>query len=405
MRTSTAKGERLMMQIAAGVLAVCMTCGLAWGAHYTYGDNGEFGSGRFQGANASIGTKIDSTDDTLSIRFTALENVTLDRIHLRYSSNGSATFTVGIMADNGAGNPDGTFLVSTSTNFTYTTLTTWVPEIVFGSSLNLSNGSVYHIVTQPTSIQTSMDLRYLYNITVSDVRPFDRAYDPKMNILQKLNGAAIWNLKNYTPWFILANGSSTGFVPGPGQPYNLSTITTVNMTGGGVTRKARGQTFVITAREIPADACVCVTQAVVKVTKAGSVTNNIRVELRDTDSSLTLLGSAMLLNSQIADTVADTLFFSPPVTLRQGRKYLLAFEFAGAPPATTADEIIIEDIRAVGYPEATWGGNTDGVVVESAPNYAWTSYAPVGAWVGYDMRFSLTGRVARNAGGTTLLIR
>jgi hypothetical protein len=44
-----------------------------------------------------------------------------------------------------------------------------------------------------------------------------------------------------------------------------------------------------------------------------------------------------------------------------------------------------------------------GRAINSTPNL--DRIAPVAGWVGYDMRFSLMGRVVRNAGGTTLLIR
>ena len=414
MRTSTAMRDRLTarMLITARVVAACLACGVAWGQHYTYGENAEFGTSRLVGANLTSSSTINGTDDAFSIRFTALEDATIDRIHVRYSlNNTTVSFTVGIMADNGAGSPDGSYMVSVSTNLSKPSvgLQMFTPEITFGSSLTLTNGSVYHIVTQPTSFDLGSDFRLNYGGTAADVRPFDLGYDPMQNVLRKLNGGA-WAVENWTPWFLLAYGSSTGYILGPGQAYNAFYQNLVDMAGGG-SGKQRGQTFVITDKEIPLGATVSITQAVVNIYKAASVTvtNDLLVQLRDSDSPPTLLGTATVPNgafnaSANSATAFQTVDFTTPVILEQGHKYLLAFEFSGPPPATATDKIIIQELRAVGYTEISWGGGTDGVLVESSDN--WTSYAPTTLWDGYDLRVGLKGTVgARPPRGTVIMLR
>lgn len=412
MRTSTAMGKRLMMRTTVGVLAVCMTCGVAWGQHYTYGENAVFGTSRLVGANGTTLSTINGIDDAFSIRFTAREEATIDRIHVRYTlNNTTVSFKVGIMADNGAGYPDGSYMVSVSTNLSKPSVGvfTFTPEIIFGSSLTLTNGSVYHIVTQPTSFELGSDFRINYGTPSADVRPFDLGYDPMQNVLRKLNGGA-WVAENWTPWFLLAYGSSTGYITGPGQPYNNIYQNTVDMTGGG-SGKQRGQTFVITDKEIPVGATVSITQAVVNIYKATTVavTNDLLVELRDSNSPPMLLGTATVPNGTFNTTANNatafqTVDFTAPVKLVQGHKYLLAFKFSGPPPATTTDRIIIQELRAVGYSAISWGGGTDGVLVESSDN--WTSYSPTAVWNGYDLRIGLKGKVdARPPSGTVIGVR
>jgi len=343
--------------------------------HYEKDDIGVFGHGETWTAGSPHKT-LDDLNDRYDARFTALENVTVDRAALRYSGADAGTFfNIGLQGDSG-GDPDGTYIASANIAATDGTI-----FHSFGSA-SLNAGSVYHLVVEPTTVTGNGFLVYA-SAGSNDIRPFDRALDTSLNSLTSTTGGATWSVDTRDPFFILANGADTAVVVGPGQPISgvgapsnqwlKSTSTTSN-----------GQQFVITDKEISSNAVVEVTQISIAAQAANSPANDLLIRFREADG--TILGTASMTAAQ-ADNTVKTLALDGTVALAQGVTYLLTTEFTGIAP----QEYRLGATRADSGPATNWGGTTISFPISSTD--AWATYGPRGDRSAFDLVFSFEGLV------------
>src|ERR1041384_6816633 len=174
--------------------------GIAQIPHYTNGMTGTFGSAGNWNDDA-VGMTLNSTDDEYSARFTALENVTVDRAWQRLVNiDAGTTLQVGIMGDDGSGNPNGTYLASGTLNFTGAG--SFTTNVNFSSTALLTSGSVYHLVTKVPTIAGGQN----FNINSGGgelIRTYDRAVDTNMqHVIRRADGGA-WLAVLRNPYFVL----------------------------------------------------------------------------------------------------------------------------------------------------------------------------------------------------------
>ncbi|NQU41616.1 MAG: DUF2341 domain-containing protein [Lentisphaerae bacterium] len=340
---------------------------------------------------------LDATNCEYAVRFTALENVTVDRaLQFMVGTTGGTSLRIGLMADSD-GLPSGTWLVSAVTN----PPTGDSLEFLGFPSVALTEGTVYHLVTR---LETAGGQTVLYGSAIgNDTRPFDGARDTMMNAVLKIYGAA-WVVYVNDPFFILGNATYPFGIPGPGQPY-----TGLYYGGGqpltltGSTQAASGQKFVISDKVLPAGSFVTVTEGVFSFAFAGAPTNNLIIKVRDADFDE--IGSLTYTTNDaytIAPTPYATNTFGAPFKLWQGQTYYITPEFEGPRPATSIGYSFLTAVNAANSnyvwcgTMTSWGGTNDCAPIVSGGSGDWSTHALDSTVFrqGSDLYFKLHGAVS-----------
>jgi|GEM_PF-1476838 len=366
-------------------------------SHYAVGDRGVFGNGEDFDYNAN-GQTFNSTDDEYSVRFRALEDVTVDRVFQRYVAvDPNTTIEVGIMADDGTGRPTGTFLASTGTidpadgdHQTWTTLT---------QSVNLQNGQVYHLVTRATSLGAGESFIVRRSTSAQSIRPYDRAFDEAMTALT-LDDGADWIESGFDPYFVLGNGvdgsGSAVVVNGPGNGIALAHQTLLETRGG--TGAAYGQRFRITNAEVPDGSVVRTDHLRLTMTTTGSPTDDLIVHLRN--ASGTVLGQ-FSVNPSEADGTERTWYFDNGayVDLVPNEEYLITTAFGGSGGTTSQTYRIVtkmthaDAVAGFSNADSSYGGVTYAMPIESGASNNWSTWTDYTVRDNADVRFSFDGDV------------
>jgi len=357
--------------------------------HYTNGMTGTFGSAGTWSDNANAMT-LNSTDDEYSTRFTAYENVTVDRGWQSFvGMEAGTTIQVGIMADNGSGSPSGTYLASGTLAFT--TSGNFITNVNFGSSVSLSSGSVYHLVTRVPSITGDFIVRFGGG---EQIRPYDRAVDPNMqHVLRRFNGGA-WGTLSGNPFFTLGNG--TDIVAAPGQPYDSTSPSQFTTTGG--TGTAAGERFQIFDKEIPAGLWVAVKDITIGASALGGATADLLLRFRETNG--TILGTATVPLA-LADGTIQTFRLDQQIELQQGVPYLLTTEFGG--PSTSSHLYRFRGLTTDGHGPATWGGTNLAFAIRSGSANNWSTYTFDASRPNTELSFSFEGIVVPEPASAALV--
>jgi len=398
------------MQLRNGLLAAALLgvmVASVQGQHYTNGQVGTFGN--LERWTSGSNVNFDNLADELSVRFTAMESITVDRVFQNFGFvDGSATaqVRVGIMADNGSGDPSGTYLTSA----------TFTPvdggqHATFGS-VTLSPNTVYHLVYQIVSLDTDNFITISSSTFNNDIRPYDRALDTNMNTLARNNGGA-WTVRNLDPFFFFSNGADTAHVAGPGQPYvNANNLNgTISLGNGG---NKFGQAFTITDKEIPAGLWVAFNKfKLTTLANAGALAANqtLIVHIRDTNN--TILATATIPASQATGTEQEYTL-NQQIELQQGVRYVMTTEFASF--GTTAESFHLFNNSTViapltGSEAATgWGGTNMSYVVRNSATggNVWTlsdlNPEVNGATERYEILFGFQGIVVPEPTTTALAL-
>jgi hypothetical protein len=378
--------RRAIGWLCAGSLAIARWATFDTAAqipHYADGEPGMFGNWEGRHFNSSL--NLNSTDDLTSARFRAREDVTVDRAWQRLISvDPGYVLEIGIMADNGSGVPSGTFLTSGTLTFTGAVFG-GVTCAVFASSVALTNGHVYHLVTNVLQDVPAQTFNVYYGPDFP-VCPFDRALDPDLQMLRVVDGGP-WTSTAGDPYFVPGHGSAV--VAGPSQPVGTSGGNGFIATRGGASA-AGGERFVITDKEVPTNYLVVATQLVVAATTAGSPSNNFVLRLRTADSAI--LASCTMTVAQ-ADSTLRANRLDRPVILTQGIPYLLTGEFDGTGHSNTQYYRICatRSDDGPGFGVASWGGTNVCYPIQSGPGGNWTTYS--GYSLDNDVQFRIDGIV------------
>lgn len=354
------------------------------------GDTGSFGTPLGFDYN-NYGQTFDSTGKQYSARFRALETATVDRVYQRYIGvDSNTTVQIGIMGDNGTGNPSGVFLASTAPDFHPAEGMAWA---VFTNPATLAVQELYHVVTRVTALGPAESFSVRRSNGDLAIRPFDRANDPFMSGMTSSDTGATWSVLAADPYFTLGNGS--GVVAGPGNAEQTASANGLLTQGG--TGKAAGQRFVISPREAPTNTLVLIGGLVLPVQNVNAA-HDLIVKLRQGDG--TVLGTIVRPAAAIASTMTDYAWSFDNVAqigLTPGRTYYLTTELGAGSGAGEYYyfKAIYGDVNTRGN---TWGGTNECVPVQSAAGNSWNGFnwaspAPYGGRDAHDLCFALSGRV------------
>lgn len=280
------------------------------------------------------------------LRFTATKDITVDRFAMVVGSAvGDPRLLVSLQADN-AGNPSGTSLANT----------VLAPGALagnlygsFGSSVSLTKGTVYHIVTSVTngSSANSLTLRAL-NGAVLSRSPQTGAPDPSLNRLWSVNSGSTWTPYNQTnaSVIVVALGNSSG--EAVGQPESAA------YTGFAVaTNSVRGERFIWNGNT--GDSVTSVTLRVSKGT--GDAADNLNVLFLN--SSLQILSSNLFLSAGFTNTAVNnyTINLNTPLVLTNGLTYNLVAQSARS--SASSYQMLAMGVPLTNMFDASFGGTND----------------------------------------------
>ncbi len=395
--------------MAIGFLALTAVLGLNPSARATplfdVGDTGTFGHPfNWDTQNASL--QLTDTDQAVSSRFTAFEDITIDAIWQTYRAVGAAgnVVRVSVFADDGNGLPTGPALASGTVS----------PAIGAGfgaakadldGDVSLVSENVYHVVTSIDSFdpgetggiqvaRSNMDTAY---------RPFDKAADSQFSTITTSN-VADWSgatIEGNDPSFIFENDGAV--IGGPGNPYYQQRPNMFTARGDGTTS---GQVFTINGNEIPEGSSVEITEVTLNV-NADNSNEDLIAEIRHLDG--TVLGTANFTDSVSGVVTAS---FDTTVTLDEGVSYLLALRVDSTNASDTfslagqngvfGGEIIFPNTI---WGPATTGGNVDSTALDYPVRSTdqWGTFSPDLSWPAGELFFELEGVVVPEPGSLSFV--
>jgi hypothetical protein len=365
---------------------------------YRFGETGVFGTSETFNFN-SIGQTFSTLARRSSARFRAYETAAVDRVMQRLIGvDANTTVQIGIMSDNGYGEPSGVFLACTAANYRPAVGDSYA-WAVFTQAVTLIPLRVYHIVTQATALGASESFMVYCSGGNETIRPFDRATDTLMKLMVSADAGTNWTVQTRNPFFTLANGDSV--VGGPGNAQQGTHVTALQTRGG--TGQALGQAFTISTREVPAEARVRLGAATFQVRNVGA-THDLIIRLRQDDG--VVLGAITVPAAGIAGIM--TTYTWPfdggaQVTLSPGRRYFFTTEF-GAGSGSSEYYYFTSSVGGTATKANTWGGTAACVPVISVSSGSWSSFnwtAPAlyPSRSEYDLWFRIFGDVIDTSGG------
>ncbi|NQU10268.1 hypothetical protein HQ590_05735, partial [bacterium] len=343
----------------------------------------------------SNGQSFDSTNKQYSARFRALASATVDRVYQRYVSvDSNTTVQVGIMADDGNGNPSGTFLAATPADLEPAEGMSWA---VFTNAVTLQPLQVYHVVTRVTALETGAVFYVRCSGANSVIRPYDRATDTYLNGMNSSDGGQTWGFVGADPFFTLGYGSNV--VAGVGNAEQSSHPTALLTQGG--TGKAVGQRFTVTTREVPAGSLVLVNDLTFSIANVNA-THDLILRLRRGDG--TVLGTITRPAGDIAATITSYTWpfdGGALVRLLPGEPYYLTTELAAG--SGTDEYYYFSSIYGDAVSKAnTWGGTNACAPIQSGTANNWTGFnwsapPPYAGRDQFDLWFNTSAQVLDQA--------
>jgi len=287
-----------------------------------------------------------------SIRFTAQESKTVDKIRLYVSKVGNPIeYTYGIQEDSG-GYPSGTYLGSAIYSATVSDF-----QVVNISDVNIVAGNVYHIVVQPygtpdgsnyTTIRRSLPHHKLI--------PYVQIKDDNANTLWY--GGSSWSVQNYQPIYILDYTDGTY----RGNPYHTY-----------YSRSIYGAYFIGEKFNLLSSATV--TNVSVYIYRYGSPLNDLMYTIFDLTDNIVLANESFAANTSVPTTFSwINKTFASPITLTGGhtfRFYLWTIE------GNSTNYYRLYNPRTLStspYQGLTYDGTNSVETYSSSSGSSWTDY-------------------------------
>jgi type II secretory pathway pseudopilin PulG len=316
--------------------------------------NSDYGNEFLVTATSSIGNMTSSTIKT-SLRFTAQATKTVSalRVYLNSEVGTSPSYRYGIQS-NASGNPSGTYLGS---GVLTATSTGW-KTITLSPSVNVTAGTIYHIVVQ----YNSGTINSSRNIALRQLAPLNALY-PQTNVADSsantlFNSGASWAIVGWQPIYELdySDGSFGG------NPYETNTAVSVF----GVNRI--GEKFTVSGGNKTASSI----SFYVNQNSATEPLDTLQVELRD--SANNLIEQGVLATAGQTNTTFNyfTYNFSTARILANGSTYRIFLKSPNSDSTNFYQVLRITTTNAANYNSITYDGANSIYTVSANSGSSWT---------------------------------
>ena len=265
---------------------------------------------RFEVLSAVSMGYIDAINKKASLRFTAQtsKSVTSFRVYISNNQSGSKAYRYGIQRDN-AGIPDGTWLGYR--DLTISGGSTGWQTVALASNINVTAGTVYHIVVQPVdNPSNSLSLRATQ--PCNRMIPYDQASDPNSNTL--FYDGTGWTVQGYQPVYFLVYSDNTY----EGNPCSLPAYGSIY----GSTCESERLTI--------SGGDKAIAQVDVYLKKEGNPPNNCNFVLYNVTDAVEVASGTIATPSQVTTSYAwCTYSLSTCKTLVEGKQYRLYLKTTG----------------------------------------------------------------------------
>jgi hypothetical protein len=279
----------------------------------TGGGTGNYGNRFLLTSTGTIG-RLNSSAKRDDMRFTAQKSgqVTQVRVYLvNVTNSGTIFYRYGIQADN-SGQPSGVYLVSQTAAFSSTGWQT----INLAGPVNLTAGTVYHLVVQYNSGTTPSNTRYIdirNSAPENNLVPQNQAIDLNQNTLS-YNGS--WTIQNQEPIYVL------GFNDGSfeGNPYDSSAARSIYGAN------YEGEKFTPSA-----DTTISGLSLYLAKNANQNPAAALRVVLRDLTTSSNVIDNSSITGAALTTAFSwQTINLAPNIVLTNGHQYRLYLSSSGS---------------------------------------------------------------------------
>ncbi|MFA6410428.1 MAG: hypothetical protein WCW26_02515 [Candidatus Buchananbacteria bacterium] len=253
---------------------------------------------------------IDDSNKKVSLRFTARQSKLVNQIRVyQASTSGLGTFRVGLQADNGSGQPSGTYLASG----TYLNILNGWQSVTISPNIALVKDKIYHIVI---SRQSGSTKAYRFSLPQNNFWTYDNLADPNLNVLWTTNGGTTWSVLAKTPIFVLRYTDNTF----NGMPCH-NFITDNNSYSRIYGNRQRGQSFIYSGDDLEVSGA----SFYVRKRSASAPEDDLYVSLYSLSDNLELASSTLATASQITDSYSwQTANFAKTKILTNGKEYRIS---------------------------------------------------------------------------------
>lgn len=313
-----------------------------------------YGSQFLLTGTSSIGSMTSSTRKT-SLRFTAQNTAIVNtvRVYLQTERGTSPAYRFGIQGNNG-GNPSGIFLGSG----TLTSNSAGWKTITLSPAVNITAGTVYHIVIEPSGSPTSSNYIAIRRTTPQNLfNPYSTTADSNLNTLF-YNGTS-WAVQNFQPMYELDFNNGTY----EGNPYDSATA--VNIFGANF----YGEKFTVTG----SDKTVTDVTFYVRKNSATNPADSLQVVLWDADTNTLIEEGVLATAAQLTTTYANrTYTFATPRTLTVGKSYRIYLQSPASNSNRYYQTYRLNNTNAANYNSINYDGTNSIYTLSTNSGTSWT---------------------------------
>lgn len=165
---------------------------------------------------------LDSTAKKESFRFTAQQTKSVSALKIYVNSLfSSPTYRFGLQADDGNGNPSGTYLGYGDLK----PFSAGWQTINLNPNISFIKGQTYHLVVswQSDTIDSSHYINLRASSPLNNLIPYDQIFDPQANVLLSDNNGSSWQIMSLQPIYHLTYSDNT-YEGNPFDSVNSATL-------------------------------------------------------------------------------------------------------------------------------------------------------------------------------------
>ncbi len=299
-----------------------------------------------------------------SLRFTAQATKTVNalRVYLQTENGTSPTYRYGLQANSGS-NPSGVWLGAANQGYgDFQATTTGWQTINLNQNVNLTSGTVYHLVIKHQS-GTVNNGRYveLRKSSPHNQRiPYNNVTDSNSNVLWTSNSGGSWTAQDAQPIYVLNYNDGTF----EGDPYYQSNIAKIANTN------FHGEIFTLAGGNSTVSSIGFYTR---KKPASGDPQDDLHVILYDVTTSTELANKVLVTIANITTTFTwHEINFDSPINLINGHQYRIYLTNPGSPLGRPYQIYVMDNTNQASDNGINYLGTNSSYIFSNNSGGAWT---------------------------------